>query len=193
MAGSLSRVALGTCLSTLIVAALVLAGGSPALAGKGKGCGATADANPGKLSNGQARDVVLCLINRERSQAGLRPLDRNRKLQKAAQRHNNRMSGTGCFDHQCPGEAALDSRLRSVGYLNGGLDSWGYGENIVWGMRQRGTPRAVVAAWMNSSGHRANILSRDFRDIGVGFSEGTPMGGNDPGGIYTTDFGLAIR
>ena len=44
---------------------------------------------------------------------------------------------------------------------------------------------------MHSSGHRANILSRDFRELGVGFSAGTPSGGRDPGGIYTTDFGLA--
>ena len=45
---------------------------------------------------------------------------------------------------------------------------------------------------MNSPGHRANILSRVFREIGVGFSAGTPEAGA-PGGIYTTDFGLARR
>ena len=59
-------------------------------------------------------------------------------------------------------------------------------------MRRLGTPEAIVDAWMNSSGHRANILSRDFREIGVGFSPGTPNGGSATGGIYTTDFGLAV-
>jgi uncharacterized protein YkwD len=192
MAGILKRLALGLS-PALIVAALALAGGAPAALAEGAGCGSAVNSNPQKLSNGKARDVVLCLINRERAEAGLRPFDRHRKLQKAAQRHNDRMDGTGCFSHQCPGEAVLDTRLESVGYLGEGLSAWGYGENIVWGMGSRGTPRAVVAAWMHSSGHRANILSRDFRDIGVGFSAGTPMSNDDPGGIYTTDFGLAVH
>jgi uncharacterized protein YkwD len=46
---------------------------------------------------------------------------------------------------------------------------------------------------MRSAGHRANILSSSFREIGVGFASGSPNGKRDPGGIYTTDFGLAVR
>ena len=102
------------------------------------------------------------------------------------------MDGTGCFDHACSGEGDLGARLENVGYLGGGLSRWAYGENIAWGMRSAGTPSSIVDAWMNSSGHRANILSRDFREIGVGFSAGTPGGGGAPGGIYTTDFGLRV-
>ena len=45
---------------------------------------------------------------------------------------------------------------------------------------------------MSSSGHRANILNRDFRELGVGFSAGTPGGGGKSGGIYTVDFGLRV-
>jgi uncharacterized protein YkwD len=43
---------------------------------------------------------------------------------------------------------------------------------------------------MGSPGHRANILSSDFEHIGIGFDDGTPQSKRDPGGIYTTDFGL---
>lgn len=161
--------------------------------GKRGGCGGAGDAEPQQLSNGEARDAVLCLINGERNQRGLPDLQRDRKLQKAAQRHSERMDGTGCFSHECPGEAALGTRLGSVDYLGGAVERWAFGENIAWGMRSLGTPRAIVDAWMRSAGHRANILSTSFREIGVGFASGSPNGKRDPGGIYTTDFGLAIR
>ena len=92
-----------------------------------------------------------------------------------------------------PVRPSLDRRLDGVGYLGSGLTRWAFGENIAWGTGDSGTPRAIVDAWMNSSGHRANILSSSFREIGVGFSLGTPRSKNDLGGIYTTDFGLAVR
>ena len=46
---------------------------------------------------------------------------------------------------------------------------------------------------MHSSGHRANILNPDFREVGIGFNTGTPDGSGQPGAIYTTDFGLRVR
>jgi uncharacterized protein YkwD len=169
------------------------AAGLPATALAGdNACDKWGNSAPDELSNGEARKAIFCLINEKRDSAGLKPFDRSKKLQKAAQRHTDRMVGTGCFAHQCRGEAGLDSRLSSVDYLVNGLTSWAYGENIAWGMYDRGTPRAIVGAWMNSSGHRANILSRSFREIGVGFGAGTPQSKKDPGGIYTTDFGLAV-
>ena len=174
------------------ISLLVLVG-SPATPGAAaNACGKAAKSNPDSLSTGEARDAILCLVNQQRDKAGLPNLDRDKKLQKAAQRHNEHMDGTGCFDHACSGEGDLGARLENVGYLGGGLSRWAYGENIAWGMRSEGTPSSIVDAWMNSSGHRANILSRDFREIGVGFSAGTPGGGGAPGGIYTTDFGLRV-
>jgi len=166
---------------------------SPAAASaKGSGCGPEADANPTSISNGAARDVVLCLVNKERASQGLKPFERNKRLQKAAQRHNDRMVGTGCFDHECNGESDLGKRLESVGYLGGGLTRWAYGENIAWGSGDYATPRAIVGAWMDSPPHRTSILSDDFRDIGVGFSRGTPNDGRASGTVYTTDFGLRV-
>jgi uncharacterized protein YkwD len=190
MTSRLSKTALALAVSaTAAFGAAALPG--TALAGD-RACQKWGNSAPDELSNGEARKAIFCLVNEKRDSAGLKPFDRSKKLQKAAQRHTNRMVGTGCFAHQCRGEAGLDSRLSSVDYLVNGLTSWAYGENIAWGMYDRGTPRAIVGAWMNSSGHRANILSRSFREIGVGFGAGTPQSKKDPGGIYTTDFGLAV-
>jgi len=160
--------------------------------GGGSACAKWGKTAPERLQPGQAREAIVCLLNAERSSRGLRPLERNKKLQKAAQRHNEEMLGTGCFAHECPGEPTLDERLEGVSYLVGSLVEWAFGENVAWGLKDRGAPRAIVAAWMDSSGHRANILHRDFREVGVGFSAGTPDSNSDPGGIYTTDFGLRV-
>ena len=172
----------------LALAALALASAAPASAQSA--CKTWGKMAPDQLRNGQARKAILCLINKQRHQAGLGSLDRNKKLQKAAQRHNERMDGTGCFSHECPGEAPLDVRLDD--YLAGGLSAWGIGENVAWGSGDYGTPEAIVQAWMDSPGHRANILSRDWREVGVGFSVGSPTSGNSASGIYTTDFGLRV-
>jgi uncharacterized protein YkwD len=178
---------------TVLAAAMTSAGVPASAAAGGSGaCRQWGDAHPGQLSNGEARAAVLCLVNRKRNRAGLRPLERDRNLQRAAQRHNYRMVGSGCFSHQCDGEADLGGRLRSTGYLDGKLRRWAYGENIAWGMKRRGTPAAVVDAWMGSPPHRANILSGSFRELGVGFATGSPSGAGDPGGIYTIDFGVAV-
>jgi uncharacterized protein YkwD len=176
--------------AVVVLALLAFAATAPPQAQAASACEKWGKTNPAHLSNGQARKAILCLVNQKRARSGVGKLDRNRALQKAAQRHNRRMHGTGCFSHQCSGEAALDRRLKSVGYLSGGLSRWGYGENIGWGMRNDGTPKAMVKAWMKSPGHRANILSDSFEHIGVGFDNGTPQSKRDPGGIYTTDFGL---
>lgn len=176
--------------ASLLLVALVAAGGA-APARAASACEQWDDAAPASLSSPQARAAVLCVVNRRRDRAGLPALKRDRRLQKAAQRHNGRMHGSGCFSHQCAGEGSLETRLRSTGYLRGGLSRWAYGENIAWGNGAKGTPRAVVAAWMSSSGHRANILSRSFREIGVGFDVGSPSRKRARGGIYTVDFGLA--
>ncbi len=180
-------------LALAVALVLVALAASPATpAASASACKKWGDSEPTELTRGQGRKAILCLVNKERDQAGLRDLGRDKKLQKAAQRHNDHMDGTGCFDHECGGEAGLDARLEGVGYLAGGLSQWAYGENIAWGMREQGTPESIVDAWMHSSGHRANILNSSFREIGIGFSVGTPGGGREPGGIYTTDFGLRV-
>lgn len=176
----------------LAISLLAIGGTAATPRAAASACGKWGGSNPASLTAGQARDAITCLINRERENANLRALDRDRKLQRAAQRHNERMDGTGCFDHACGGEGDLGARLEGVGYLAGGLSQWAYGENIGWGARDQGTPRAIVRTWMSSAGHRANILNRGFRELGVGFSAGTPGAGDKSGGIYTVDFGLRV-
>jgi len=161
--------------------------------GGGSACVTWGDTAPTELTLGQARKTILCLINAERKAENLSPLKKNKKLQKAAQRHNEAMVGTGCFDHECPGEPTLDDRLEQISYLVGSLLQWAFGENVAWGVGgDEGTPRSVVSAWMESHGHRANILHPDFDEAGVGFSVGTPTSATAPGGVYTTDFGLRV-
>jgi uncharacterized protein YkwD len=183
--------ATGSALLALALAALGIAASPLAADAEASTCRG-ADTKPAKLSAKEARKAIICLVNRRRDNAGLGSLDRDRRLQKAAQRHNERMRGNGCFAHQCPGEGGLDTRLRSVGYLSDGLRRWSYAENLAWGRKGRGTPASIVDAWMHSSGHRANILSRDFRDLGVGFAAGTPSSKGGSGGIFTVDFGVRV-
>jgi uncharacterized protein YkwD len=147
---------------------------------------------PDDLAPGQARKAIVCLLNAERQKASVGPLHSNKELQRAAQNHTERMDGSGCFDHECPGEADLSQRLEGAGYLIGNLVRWICGENIAWGPDKLGTPKAIVHTWMNSPPHRSTLLNRSFDDVGIGFAAGTPNGAGDRGGIYTADFGLRV-
>ena len=147
-------------------------------------CKRYGDVRPKNIGAKHARAAVICLINRERNEHGRGGLNRNNALNEAARNHSSQMLDKGCFSHQCRSEASLQTRLQRVGYLHGGLSRWAYGENIAYGNDTHGTPRRIVNAWMNSSGHRANILSGTFRDIGVGFTRGGSRG------YYTADFGM---
>jgi uncharacterized protein YkwD len=183
---------LGLAFAAFVLLLAAIPGTPFAASALARGCGASAKAQPTSLRPGVARDAVLCLVNKQRNKHGLGKLDRDKRLQRAAQRHSDKMDGTGCFDHTCGGEGELGARLQSVDYIEGGLSRFAYGENIAWGRKRRGTPQQIVDAWMHSSGHRANILSRQFRDAGVGFSKGSPSSGGANAGIYTMDFGLRV-
>lgn len=175
-----------------LLALLISAGPSASSASAAGPCNKWGDKESNEITVGHARKAVLCLVNRERHARGLKKLDRDRKLQRAAQRHNETMQNKACFSHECPGEASLTRRLQKVGWLGGGLSAWAYGENIAWGSGRYGTPRNIVQQWMNSSGHRANILSSRFDEIGVGYSKGTITSKRTNGAVITTDFGWKI-
>jgi len=137
------------------------------------------------------RSATLCLVNRERAAHGERPLDQNRRLQRAAQGHTESMALRGYFNHIGPLGGTPLSRIRAAGYIYGSHVSYAVGENIAWGTRSLATPRAIVAAWMASPGHRANILDGRFRDTAIGVCSQLPysLGHGQPGAIYTQDFG----
>jgi uncharacterized protein YkwD len=175
-----------------LAVAVVLCGavvGAPAADARGGACEKYGNTEPAQLKKRQARKAIMCLLNQERAEHGLPAFERSKKLQRAAQKHSARMSGGNCFDHECPGEADLVDRLGNVKYLLGSLLSWTCAENIAWGMKSAGTPKAIMDAWMNSAGHRANILNGDLEQVGIGFAKGSPSDGDAPAGMYTTDFG----
>lgn len=130
--------------------------------------------------------ATLCRLNVVRSRAGRRPLRLNRRLSTAARAHSRAMARRHFFSHDSLNGASFLDRIRGTGYLRGAR-SWRVGENIAYGSGRLSTPRSIGRAWMNSPGHRANILSRSFRSIGIGIAAGTPLGGG--GATYTTDFG----
>jgi uncharacterized protein YkwD len=130
--------------------------------------------------------ATLCMLNVERSRHRLRPLRLNRTLSAAARRHSRAMAERHFFSHDSLNGSSFLDRIKRTGYLRGAR-SWAVGENIAYGSGRLSTPRAIGKAWMDSPGHRANILSRSFRSIGVGISAGTPVGRG--GATYTTDFG----
>jgi uncharacterized protein YkwD len=157
------------------------------------GC-ADADLPPSTQNVERVRAAVMCLVNRERAGHGESALQQNPRVEQAAQSHTESMAFGNYFEHVGPrGDTPL-SRLRASGYIYSSQVGYEIAENIGWGTLSQGTPRAIVAAWMNSPGHRANILDAHFRDTAIGVSPHVPssVSGGQPGGIYTQDFGVII-
>jgi uncharacterized protein YkwD len=125
---------------------------------------------------------VVQLVNAERAQAGCSPLQVSSQLTAAAQGHSADMALNNFFSH-----VSLDGRSPWDRILAEGYNFWSAAENIAAGYP---TPASVMAAWMESDGHRANILNCDLEDIGVGYY----YLANDSGDVnyhhyWTQDFG----
>lgn len=108
-------------------------------------------------------EAVIQLTNQARQEAGLPPLQANPALTSAAQSHASDMAINDYFSHTSQDGSTLVDRVSAAGY------SWSaLGENI---SRGRGDADAVMQGWMNSPGHRSNILNPEFQEIGVGYAE----------------------
>jgi uncharacterized protein YkwD len=142
-----------------------------------------ADLVPTGATRTAARLATNCLLDQVRAKAGLRGLRTLRILRRAAAHHSRSMVDQHYFDHTEPSGSTLASRLRAVGFKGSA------GENIGYGTAYWATPRSMLWLWMHSSGHRANILDRDFRYVGVAISLGSPTGSKTDGATYTVDFG----
>jgi uncharacterized protein YkwD len=149
---------------------------------------ANAATAPTSANTARIRTAVLCLVNEQRTRRGLTPLVANAQLTTAAQRHSDDMVARKYFSHTSADGRMFSQRISAAGYLTGAR-SYSLGENIAWGSGSLGTPQKIVAGWMNSAGHRANILNASFRDSGVGVAAGVPVAGYSGGGTYTHDFG----
>ena len=148
------------------------------------------DVMPNSGNGAAARHSTLCLLNHERRMRGLRRLHPSMKLRSAAQAYSWSMVRNDFFDHVSPGGSTLVGRVRKTAYL-ASARGWSLGENIAWGAGRLATPRQTVRAWMHSPGHKHNILTGRFTEIGIGIAPGAPVRLPDgmPAATYTTDFG----
>ena len=149
---------------------------------------AGASANPVETSRTDLSRTTLCLVNSQRSARGLHKLRLNPRLSKAARAHSGDMVAKHYFDHVSKSGKDVVDRLYRTGYL-GDAQSWTVGENLAWGSGSYGTPKQILRSWMNSAGHRQNILTGRFREIGIGVVDGTPANRRANGATYTTTFG----
>ncbi|MFF3764883.1 CAP domain-containing protein [Streptomyces sp. NPDC001922] len=138
--------------------------------------GKPASAGPERPAGEEAAEAeVLKLVNHERARAGCRPVKPDRRLGGLADDFSEDMADRDFFDHTDPDGATPWDRAKGqgIGALLGG-------ENIARGQRDAA---AVMDAWMDSPGHRANILNCGYRTLGVGTHYG------DGGPWWTQDFG----
>ncbi len=98
---------------------------------------------------------------------------RQRATRRAAQTHTESMAFGNYFEHVGPRGQTPLTRMRDAGYISSRV-GYEVGENIAWGTLELATPRAIVAAWMASPPHRANILDARYRETGIGVSPHPP-------------------
>ena len=109
--------------------------------------------------DGSADDSVLAIVNAERDEAGCSPVSLDARLTEAGQKHSEDMSANDYFSHTSQDGRSFVDRAKAEGYASPGA------ENIAAGQR---SPEQVMEAWMNSPGHRANILNCDLKKMGLG-------------------------
>jgi uncharacterized protein YkwD len=144
------------------------------------GC-AGANARVGRASPQVLRSAVVCLINQDRAAHHLPALHASPLLNNSAQGWTNAMVSSDQFTHGMN----FAGRISAAGYV------WrSAGENIATGYS---TPRAVVRAWMASTGHCQNILNPTYRNIGTGISVRVVRGYATGVGTWTQDFALGMH
>jgi uncharacterized protein YkwD len=136
------------------------------------------------------RAAILCLHNQIRAQNNLPLLKDNAKLRKAAVAHSADMVGEGFFDHTSPNGDSFVDRILDAGYAKRN-DGWTLGENLAWGTGDLSSAKGVMDAWMNSAGHKANILKRAYKEVGIGIKLGVPSD-DGVGATITADFGVKL-
>jgi uncharacterized protein YkwD len=169
------------------LAAVIATAALPAPAAQARPC-AGADTDPAAMTVKQIRAATICLLNVERRKRGRAALRHNPGLALAGQRHARDMVSRRYFAHVSRSGAEFGDRIRRTGYLRGGGRAV-LGENLAWGGGRHATPRRIVRSWMRSPGHRANILQRRFREVGIGVVRRIPVGGRNRGATYAAEFG----
>jgi uncharacterized protein YkwD len=181
--GSIRRscVAVLACLACLGGAAAARAGDDPLLAPAGT-CAADDQL---QLDQAAAQQSMLCLTNWARTQSGLPALRLDQTLNEAGRTKLAADVSCSEFTHTpCgnPFSAVFATYLA-------GARGYQIGENIAWGTGHYGTPRETMDGWLKSPGHRANILTAAFRDLGVGYLANQSFQGYGGATLWSQEFG----
>jgi uncharacterized protein YkwD len=137
------------------------------------------------LGRSAAQFVMRCLTNYARTHAGLRPLSPSRALNDAGAAKLAADLTCGVFSHDPCGKpfAAV-----FAAYLHGAA-GYQIGENLAWGTGALGTPRQIMNAWLHSSGHRENILTPAFTELGIGYLPNQRFLGSTGTSLWSQEFG----
>ena len=123
----------------------------------------TTTKTPTLTENNKLEKEVVTLVNQERAKLGLAPLKDNSQLSNVARTKSEDMANKNYFSHTSPTYGSPFDMMKKFG-----ITYTTAGENIAMGQQ---TAASVMDGWMNSSGHKANILSKDFTEIGVGVAK----------------------
>ena len=166
-----SRYVGGRAGRTVLVTALAIAAVLSEAIGEPAAAAGPCDPATAEISSAEAR--MLELINDARADAGVPPLVFSEPLNRAAAWMSEHLAETGAFSHTDAYGRLPSERARDCGY------PWGAGENLA---RGSSSPDVTFGLWMDSPGHRANILASYYRVIGIGYY----------GGVWTVDFGTVL-
>jgi len=129
---------------------------------------------------------MLCLTNYARAQEGLAPLQLSSALNAAGQAKLAADLTCGEFSHTPCGHP-FDMVFAT--YLQGAT-SYDIGENIAWGTGDYGTPRSTMNGWLHSEGHRENILTAAYTDLGIGYVPNQTFQGYAGATLWSQEFGM---
>jgi uncharacterized protein YkwD len=131
------------------------------------------------------RKELKLAINAARAAHGIERVMGSAALRVTALRHSLDMMARGYFAHTSPTGSTITYRIEHSGFVYG--YSWRAGETLAWGSGSHATPSATVAAWLRSPPHRAILLSRSFRWVGIGRTCGRFIG-HAHACVWTADF-----
>jgi uncharacterized protein YkwD len=148
-----------------------------------------ATALPASAAQQRLENSVLGEINAVRVEHGLLPLRSSSALRHAAQEHSLEMASDGYFGHESEDGTAFWRRIQGY-YGSRGYKRWSAGENLIWASPGLDADEALHV-WLQSAPHRENLLSRDWREIGLGAVHAVAPGlyGGEEVTILTADFG----
>jgi uncharacterized protein YkwD len=136
-----------------------------------------------------ARAALLCTINAQRTARSLPAVRQSGQLNKGAQGYAADMVSRHFFAHVSPDGATLVDRVAATGYMRH-RRTWALGEALAWAEQPLDTAAGLVQAWLASPPHRAILLDRRYREVGIGVAPGLTDGSARAGATAVLDFGF---